>query len=76
MWQLKMTNAAKGWVEVGTFETVRAAVARIKEIENYPGGLFLESYVDPIVDTDDDVLSVLHHTGKAAEYDIRRAGAI
>ena len=29
--QLKMTNAAKEWIEVGTFDTVTAAARRIRE---------------------------------------------
>jgi hypothetical protein len=33
MWQLKMTSAAKEWIEVGTFDTVTAAARRIRELE-------------------------------------------
>jgi hypothetical protein len=36
MWQLSMTNAAKEWTSVGTFDTVIAAARRIREIEGYP----------------------------------------
>jgi hypothetical protein len=43
MWQLKMTNAAKEWIEVATFDTVTAAARRIRELEGYPTtGVFLE----------------------------------
>jgi hypothetical protein len=36
MWQLKITNPAKEWVDVGDFETVTAAAGRIRcELEGY-----------------------------------------
>ena len=74
MWQLKMTNTAKEWVEVGTFETVTAAARRIREIEGRPsGGIFLEIYVEIDLGTDEDAFSVLHHTGRQALYGIRRS---
>jgi hypothetical protein len=33
MWQLRMTNAAKEWIEVGNFDSVTAASCRICDIE-------------------------------------------
>ena len=76
MWQLKMTNAAKEWVEVGTFDTVSAAARRIREIEGRPsGGIFLEMYVEINFGTDEDAFSVLHHTGRRGLYGIRRSRA-
>ncbi len=35
MWQLKMTNTANEWIEVGAFETVTVAESRIRELEGY-----------------------------------------
>lgn len=76
MWQLKMTNAAKEWVEVGTFDTVTAAAARIRVLEDYPTtGVFLEIHVDTELGTDEEVFGVLHHTGRRALYGIRRSRA-
>ena len=76
MWQLKMTNAAKEWVEIGTFETVTAAAARIRELEDYPTtGVFLEIHLDTEHGTDEEAFSVLHHTGCRALYGIRRRRA-
>jgi hypothetical protein len=76
MWQLKMTNTAKEWVEVGTFETVTAAARRIRELEGRPtGGIFLEMYVEIDFGADEDAFSVLHHTGRRALYGIRRSRA-
>lgn len=73
MWQLKMTNAAKEWIEVGTFESVTAAARRIREIEGYPlTGVFLELHVDTELGGDENVFSALHHTGRRALYGIRR----
>ena len=73
MWQLKMTNAAKEWVEVGTFDTVTAAARRIREIEGRPsGGIFLEMYVEIDAGTDEEAFSVLQYTGQRALYGIRR----
>jgi hypothetical protein len=73
MWQLKMTNAAKEWVDVGTFDTVTAAARRIRELEDYQvTGVFLEFHVDTVLGTDEEALSVFHHTGKRALYGIRR----
>lgn len=76
MWQLKMTNAAKEWIEVGTFDTVTAAARRIRELESYPTtGVFLEAYVDTEHGTDEEAFGVLHHTGRQALYGIRRSRA-
>ncbi|HTV30489.1 MAG TPA: hypothetical protein VMF32_22280 [Xanthobacteraceae bacterium] len=74
MWQLKMTNAAKEWTEVGTFETLSAAARRIRELEDRAAnGLFLEFYVDTDLATDEEALSIFHYTGKRALYGIRRS---
>jgi hypothetical protein len=75
MWQLKMTNAAKEWVEVGTFDTVTEATRRIRELEDSDAnGLFLEFYVETgHYGTDDEALRVFHYTGKRALYGIRRS---
>ena len=76
MWQLKMTNAAQEWVEVGTFDTVSTAARRIREIEGRPsGGIFLEMYVEIDSGTDEEAFSVLHHTGSRGLYEIRRSRA-
>ena len=73
MWLLKMTNAAREWTEVGTFESVAAAARRICELEDRPPeGIFLEIYVNPILDDDTEAFRVLHHTGRRALYGIRR----
>lgn len=67
MWQLSMTNAAKEWVEVGRFESLTAAAARIRELEEYSNtGVFL------VLGNDDEALSAFHHTGRRALYGIRR----
>jgi hypothetical protein len=75
MWQLKMTNAAKEWIEVGAFETVTAAARRITELEDNPvNGIFLEFYVDTTpLGTDEEAFRVLHYTGRRAHYGIRRS---
>jgi hypothetical protein len=71
MWQLSMTNVAKEWTEVGAFDTVTAAAGRIREIEGFPDtSFFLEVRVDH--GTDDEVFSILRHTGREANYCIRR----
>jgi hypothetical protein len=71
-----MTNAAKEWVEAGTFDTVTAAARRIREIEGRPsGGIFLEMYVEIDFGTDEETFSVLHYTGQRALYGIRRSRA-
>jgi hypothetical protein len=73
MWQLKMTNAAKEWVEVGAFDTVTDAARRIREIEGRPsGGIFLEMFVEIDAGTDAEAFNVLPHTGKQALYGIKR----
>jgi hypothetical protein len=73
MRQLKMTNAAKEWIDVGTFDTVTDAARRIREIEGRAsGGIFLEMHVEIDFGTDDEAFSVLHHTGMRALYGIRR----
>jgi hypothetical protein len=66
---------ANEWTAAGTFETLAGAAGRIRELEEYPtDGVFLDFHVltDP-ADTDDQALSVFHHTGKRALYGIRRA---
>ena len=71
-----MTNAAKEWVEVGTFASVTDAARRIREIEGRDsGGIFLEMHVEIDFGTDEDAFGVLHHTGRRALYGIRRARA-
>jgi hypothetical protein len=73
MWQLSMTNAAKEWTSVGTFDSVTAAARRIRELEGrQSGGIFLELHVEIDFGTDEDAFSVLHHTGRRALYGIRR----
>jgi hypothetical protein len=74
MWHLKMTNAAKEWIEVGAFDTVTAAARRIRELEAYPTtGVFFEVHVDTVLGTDEEAFGVLHHTGRRALYGIRRS---
>jgi hypothetical protein len=69
-----MTNTAKEWIEVGTFDTVTAAAGRIRELESYPTtGVFFEIHVDTVLGTDEDAFSVLHHTGRRALDGIRRS---
>ena len=76
MWLLKMTDAAQKWTEVGTFEIVTAAAARIRELEHDPTtGVFLEIHVDTELGTDEEAFSVLHHTGRRALYGVRRSRA-
>lgn len=76
MWHLKMTNAAKEWVDVGTYDTMTAAARRIRKIEDQPsGGIFLQRYVEIDSGSDEDAFGVLHHTGKRALYGIRRVRA-
>jgi hypothetical protein len=73
MWQLKMTNAAKEWTDVGNFETVTEAARRIRELEGRPdGGIFLEMFVEIDFGTDDDAFSCLQYSGRKALYGIRR----
>jgi hypothetical protein len=76
MWQLhKKTSADKDWIPIATFETVTIAARRIRELEDYPHtGVFLETYVDTELGTDEEAFSVFHHTGRRALYGIRRRG--
>jgi hypothetical protein len=49
-----MTNAAKEWIEVGTFDTVMAAARRIRELQSYPtSGVFFETHVDTVFGTNE-----------------------
>jgi len=74
MWQLRMTNTAKEWGVVGTFESVMAAARRIRELEgNQAHGLFFEIFVECDFGTDDEHFRVRHHTGKRVHYGIRRS---
>jgi hypothetical protein len=67
------TNAAKEWIEGGSFETVTAAARRIRELEDYPvTGMFLEVYVDTEHGSDDEALGRLEHVGRHATYVIKR----
>jgi hypothetical protein len=73
MWQLMMTNAAKEWVEAGSFETVTAAARRIREIERYSvTGVFLDMHVDTVFGSDEESFGHLEHTGKRALYVVKR----
>jgi hypothetical protein len=73
MWDLKMTTAAKEWVEVGTFDI---AARRLREIEGRAnGGISLEMYFEIDFGDDEEAFSVLHHTGRRALYGIRRSRA-
>jgi hypothetical protein len=73
MWQLKMTNPAKEWVDAGIFESVTAAARRIREIESYPAaGVFLEMHVDTELGSDDEAFGHLEHTGRLALYVVKR----
>ena len=73
MWLLAMTNAAKEWIEVGTFETVAAAAARILELEGSPAtGVFFYFHVDSVFDSDEEAFRVLHHDGRRALYGVKR----
>jgi hypothetical protein len=78
MWDLRMTTAAKDWTDVGAFETVAEAAGRFIALEGYPtDGVSLSFHVlaGSLTDTDDQALSVFHHTGKRVHYRIQRARA-
>ena len=72
MSQLRVTNPAKEWTDAGTFETVTAATRRICELEDHSGGIFLEMFIDPVFDSDEEAFSVLHYTGRRALYGSKR----
>ena len=73
MWQLMMTNAAKEWVEAGSFETVIAAARHLRELEDYPvTGVFLQIYADTVYGSDDEAFGHLEHTGRRALYVVKR----
>jgi len=73
MWQLMTTNAAKEWVEAGSFETVTAAARRIRELEDYPvTGVFLEMHVDTVHGNDEEAFGHLEHKGRRALYVVKR----
>jgi hypothetical protein len=73
MWQLKMTNTAREWIDVGDFETVQAAARRIREIEEYTGGgLFLEMHIEFDFGSDEESFGHLEHNGKRALYVVKR----
>ena len=69
-----MTNAAREWIAVGTFDTVTAAAHRARELQSYPTtGVFFKIHVDTVFGTDEEAFGVLHHTGRRAFYGIRRS---
>ncbi len=73
MWQLMMTNAAKEWVEAGSFETVTAAARRIREIEGRAtGGIFLRMLVEIDYGNDNEAFGHLEHKGQRASYVVKR----
>jgi hypothetical protein len=72
MWQLKMTEPGKDWVEVGVFETVGAAASRILELEESPAaGVFFYFHVDT-ADSDEEAFRILHYDGRRALYGVKR----
>jgi hypothetical protein len=73
MWQLKMTNAAREWVDAGSYETVTAAARRIREIEGREtGGIFLSMFIEIDFGSDEEAFGHLEHTGKRALYVVKR----
>jgi len=69
MWQLKMTNAAKEWVDAGSFETMTAAAKCIRQIEEYDNPFFFLRVGVYTYDLDDaEALGHLEHDGKKALY--------
>ena len=73
MWKLMMTNAAKEWVEAGSFETVTEAAVRIREMEAYPvTGVFFEIHVDTVNGSDEELFGHLEHKGLRALYVVKR----
>ncbi len=72
MWELKMTQPGKDWVEVGVFETVAAAATQILVLEeSSAAGLFFFFHVH-VSDTDEEAFRVLHYDGRRALYGVRR----
>jgi len=73
MWQLMMTNAAKEWVEAGSFESVMEAAGRIREMEGYPvTRVFFEIHVDTVHGSDEESFGHLEHKGRRALYVVKR----
>ncbi len=73
MWQLWMTNAAKEWVEAGSFESLREAARQIAAAESYPvSGMFFEIHVEARFGTDAEALGHLEHRGKLAAWVVKR----
>ncbi len=72
VWELYVSKAMADWRPAGTFGTLADAAARIAALERTPkGGLFLEIFVDPLVN-DADALSQFYHTGILDAYVVRR----
>ncbi|MDR3489792.1 MAG: hypothetical protein P4M05_33500 [Bradyrhizobium sp.] len=69
-----MTDAARVWGIVGSFQSVTAAVRQIIHIEDKQiSGIHLEMYVDATVeDNDDEATGYFEYTGKKALYAIKR----
>jgi hypothetical protein len=73
MWQLMMTNAAREWVEAGSFDTVTAAARQIRENEGRAsGGIFLSVHMEIDFGTDEEAFGHLEYTGQHALCVIKR----
>jgi hypothetical protein len=73
MWRLFKTDAAKEWVEAGSFDSVRAAVRGIIEIEGSDKiGIHLETFVDTMDSTDEVALGHFEYSGRKSLYVVKR----
>ena len=73
MWQLWTTKTIDGWVFGGDFESVKAAIRRIIELEEYPvSGIHFQIFVETDAGSDDEAFGHYAHTGRRARYAIRR----
>lgn len=73
MWLLSMTDEKGNWTELGRFERINAAAARIKEIEGYPTpGVFLETLIEADEHAPAGPVDHFQHTGRKALYGLRR----
>jgi hypothetical protein len=77
MWQLRMRDKNKEWIDLGTFEDIGAAARRVLELEREPAqpmiSMFFRVYADPLVEQSDAaILSRLEYQGTKGFYLLTR----
>jgi hypothetical protein len=74
MWQLKMRDTNKEWVDLGMCDGIGPAGRRILELEGNPkSALFFRVYADPLMGKSDAaILSRLEYQGTKGFYVLAR----